>query len=98
MSHPKSNNTQWKLNYAYQSNGILLLIKNTLNQIEYEKVKIYKSLKKCPHDALVEQHCSHIPYIENSLPFVCQSCGLVGHNFEMFSDKGCNPLYGTYYE
>ena len=45
MSHPKSNNTQWILNYAYQSNGIPLLIKNTLNQIEYEIEKL-DSLQK----------------------------------------------------
>ena len=99
MSHLKSNHsmTQWKLIFHYSSNGVPLTLRNKLNINEYNQVKIYKSLKKCPHDNLIEKHCSHVSYIENNLPLVCQTCGLVGHNLEVFSDKGSNPLYGTYY-
>ena len=102
MSHLKSNdfisNLHWKLSICYTIDGLPIVIKNNLNQSEYKEIINYKSLKKCPHDTLIEQHCSHISYIENCLPFVCQSCGLIGHHLEMFSDKGFNPLYGTYYD
>lgn len=87
----------WKLSIVYDNIGQPIIIRNNLMKNEYEKINYYKNLKKCPHDNIIEKHCSHISYIENNLPFVCQSCGLIGHHLETFSDKGYNPLYGSYY-
>lgn len=94
----QNNSNYWKLKFENISNGQKIIKKEFLNDYEINQCKRYTiRTLECSHTNIDEHYDSQISFIENCLPLVCYNCGLIGSHLQDFSNNGCHPFYGHYY-